>query len=63
MMYFERHTTHCLFWPVIAMSLDDEFWIGIGWLNLEVGWRDGDDGYGDKSGEAWWDGKLKEKNT
>jgi hypothetical protein len=38
------------------LSLDDEFWIGIGWLNFEIGWRNGDGGWGDEA-------KLKEKNT
>jgi hypothetical protein len=56
MIYFETNQPHSLVWPVLALSLDDEFWIGIGWLNFEIGWRNGDGGWGDEA-------KLKEKNT
>jgi hypothetical protein len=31
------------------LGLDDEFWIGIGWLNFEIGWRNGDGGWGDEA--------------
>jgi hypothetical protein len=40
---------------VLELGLDDEFWIGIGWLNFEIGWRNGDGGWGDEV-------KLKGKN-
>ncbi len=43
MMYFENDKEHYLVWPALALSLSDEFWIGIGWLNFEFGWRAGDD--------------------
>ena len=56
MMYFENNQPHYLVWPALAVGIDDEFWIGIGWLNFEIGWRNGDDGWGDEA-------KLKEKNT
>jgi len=56
MIYFEHNQPHYLVWPVLALSLDDEFWIGIGWLNFEIGWRNGDGGWGDEA-------KLKEKNA
>jgi hypothetical protein len=49
--YFERDQPHVLLWPVIAISLSDEFWIGIGWLNLEVGWRNGDGGDAEDSSD------------
>lgn len=54
MFYFETNQPHYFVWPVLAVSLYDEFWIGIGWLNFEIGWRKGDGGWGDE---------LKEKNT
>ena len=56
MIYFEHNQPHYFVWPVLALGLDDEFWIGIGWLNLEIGWRNGDGGWGDEA-------KLKAKNT
>jgi hypothetical protein len=34
---------------VLALGLDDEFWIGIGWLNFEIGWRNGDGGWGNEA--------------
>jgi len=49
MIYFEYNQPHCFVWPVIALGLDDEFWIGIGWLNFEIGWRNGDGGWGDEA--------------
>ena len=49
MIYFEYNQPHYLVWPVLALGLDDEFWIGIGWLNLEIGWRNGDGGWGDEA--------------
>jgi hypothetical protein len=54
MFYFETNQPHYLVWPVLALGLDDEFWIGLCWLNFEIGWRNGDGGWGDE---------LKEKNT
>ena len=54
MIYFEHNQPHYFVWPVLALGLDDEFWIGIGWLNFEIGWRNGDGGWGDKA--------KKEKN-
>jgi len=40
MIYFERDQPHCLLWPVIAFGRDAEsLWVGIGWLNMELGWR------------------------
>ena len=44
MIYFEHDQDHWLVWPVLAIGLKDEFWIGIGWLNFEFGWRSGDGG-------------------
>lgn len=49
MFYFETNQPHYFVWPVLALGLDDEFWIGIGWLNFEIGWRNGDGGWGDKA--------------
>ena len=37
--YIETNQPHILVWPVIAISRSDEFWVGIGWLNFELGWR------------------------
>ena len=56
MIYVEYDQPHYLVWPALAVGIDDEFWIGIGWLNFEIGWRNGAGGYGDAT-------KLKEKNT
>lgn len=56
MIYFEHDQPHFLVWPALAVGIDDEFWIGIGWLNFEIGWRNGDGGSGDET-------KLKEKNA
>ena len=53
MMYFETDKPHYFVWPSLALSLSNEFWIGIGWLNFEFGWRNGDDGWDNKArGEA-----------
>ena len=41
MIYFERAQPHYLVWPALAFGIGDEFWIGICWLNLELGWRSG----------------------
>ena len=49
MIYFEHNQPHYFVWPVLALGLDDEFWIGIGWLNFEIGWRNGDGGWGDEA--------------
>ena len=49
MMYFENDKEHYFVWPALALSLSGEFWIGIGWLNFEFGWRSGDDGWNDKA--------------
>jgi len=46
MIYFEYDQPHYLVWPTLAVGIDDEFWIGIGWLNFEIGWRNGDGGGG-----------------
>jgi hypothetical protein len=42
MMYFERNQPHYLVWPALGFGRDDlhGFWIGIGWLNMEVGWKE-----------------------
>lgn len=42
MIYLETDKEHYFVWPALAVSLGDEFWIGIGWLNFEIGWRNGD---------------------
>jgi hypothetical protein len=55
MIYFEHDQPHFLVWPALALGIDDEFWIGIGWLNFEIGWRNGDGGWSDEA-------KLKGKN-
>jgi hypothetical protein len=44
MIYFETDQPHYLVWPALAVGIDNEFWIGIGWLNFEIGWRNGDGG-------------------
>jgi hypothetical protein len=48
MMYFEKNQPHYLVWPVLAFGKDDiqGFWIGIGWLNKEIGWKE--NGYTEK---------------
>ena len=42
MIYFEKNQPHYLVWPVLAFGKDDieGFWIGIGWLNKEIGWKE-----------------------
>ncbi len=50
MLYFEADQPHWLVWPALAIGIDDELWIGIGWLNLEIGWRSGSGGFGDEVG-------------
>jgi hypothetical protein len=55
LIYVEYDQPHYLVWPALAVGIDDEFWIGIGWLNFEIGWRNGAGGYGDAT-------KLKAKN-
>ena len=44
MFYIEHDQDHYLVWPVLAVGIRGEFWIGIGWLNFEIGWRNGDGG-------------------
>ena len=56
MFYLETNQTHRLVWPCLAVGIDDELWIGMGWLNFEIGWRDGDSGWGNEA-------KLKEQRT
>ena len=46
MFYLETNQPHYLVWPALAVGIDEEFWIGIGWLNFEIGWRNGDGGWG-----------------
>ncbi len=40
-IYVERNQPHIAVWPYLAIGLGEEFWIGLGWLNLEIGWRSG----------------------
>jgi hypothetical protein len=47
MIYFETDQPHFVVWPYLAVGIDDELWIGVGWLNFEIGWRNGDGGLGD----------------
>jgi hypothetical protein len=44
MIYFEHDQPHYLVWPALAVSIGDELWIGLCWLNFEIGWRNGDGG-------------------
>jgi hypothetical protein len=39
MMYFLHDQPHYILWPVIAFGKNETegYWIGIGWLNLEIG--------------------------
>ena len=39
MIYVEKNQPHYLLWPVLAFGFEDKFWIGIGWLNKEIGWK------------------------
>ena len=48
MIYFENDKEHCYVWPALALSTADEFWIGIGWLWFEIGWRSGSGGEGEE---------------
>ena len=54
MIYFVHDQQHCLLWPVLAVGWADDFWIGLGWLDFEIGWRTGEGGDSDE---------LKEQNT
>jgi hypothetical protein len=42
MMYFEKNQPHWLVWPVLAFGRNDAegIWVGIGWLNKEIGWKE-----------------------
>jgi hypothetical protein len=44
MIYFEHDQDHCILMPTLAFSLRGEFWLGICWLNMEFGWREGSGG-------------------
>ena len=44
MFYIETDQPHYLVWPALAVGIDDELWIGLCWLNFEIGWRNGDGG-------------------
>ena len=48
MIYFETDQPHYFVWPTLAVGIDNELWIGIGWLNFEIGWHNGDGGLGGK---------------
>ena len=39
--YLEKNQPHYLLWPVLAFGNERDFWIGIGFLNFEFGWRSG----------------------
>lgn len=41
MVYFEKNQPHWLVWPVLAFGNNstEGVWVGIAWLNLEIGWR------------------------
>lgn len=47
MFYFEFNQPQFFIWPALAVGIDTELWIGIGWLNVEVGIRFGSDGWFD----------------
>ena len=51
MFYFEPNQPHFFVWPALAVGIDSELWIGIGWLNVEIGIRFGDGGQFDFYGE------------
>jgi hypothetical protein len=40
MIYVETNQPHFLVWPALAFGKNDagNFWIGICWLNKEIGW-------------------------
>ena len=42
MIYFEKNQPHFAVWPYLAVGFKDEFWVGFGWLNCEIGWRKGE---------------------
>jgi len=52
MIYFENDQPHFAVWPYLALGLEGEFWIGLGWLNFELGWRSGDGGDGERDPEG-----------
>ena len=39
MIYFEHNQPHYFVWPALAVGIEKELWIGIGWLDFEFGWR------------------------
>lgn len=39
MIYFHKDREYLILIPTIAISLEDEFWIEIDWLNMIIGWR------------------------
>jgi len=41
MFYFIKNQPHWLVWPVLAFgeSESEGVWAGIGWLNMEIGWK------------------------
>jgi hypothetical protein len=41
--YFLKNQPHILLWPVLAIGFEGEFWIGLGWINCEIGWHSGED--------------------
>ena len=41
MIYFHKDREYLILIPTIAVSLEDEFWIEIDWLNIIIGWRSG----------------------
>jgi hypothetical protein len=42
MIYFEKSQPHFFLWPALAFGRDEIYglWVGIGWLNVEIGWRE-----------------------
>jgi hypothetical protein len=52
MIYFEANQPHVTVWPYLAVAVEGEFWIGLGWLNFEFGWRSGDGGDGERDPEG-----------
>ena len=52
MIYFEKDQPHCILFPTIAIGMGPEFWVGLAWLNLEIGYRSGDGGEGDETSNA-----------
>lgn len=41
MIYTEKNQPHWIIWPVVAFGKNsiEGFWIGLAWLNLEIGWK------------------------